>query len=104
MSEAAEDIAESEWRDAFRAGIREAQGERTDKDMAYLLGISHDRYRKYVSGGPSRKTVLPVRYLTKFCKITAKRLTWLIDGEEEAKQKPPPTPKAKKAPAKRQSA
>jgi hypothetical protein len=59
-----EDIAESQWRDAFRARVREAQGDRKDKDMAKLLGITPERYRKYVGGGAGRKTVIPVRLLT----------------------------------------
>jgi hypothetical protein len=78
-----EDIAESQWRDAFRARVREAQGDRKDKDMAKLLGITPERYRKYVGGGASRKTVIPVRLLTRFCLITDRALEWLIDGPEE---------------------
>ena len=60
MADDVEDIAESQWRDAFRARVREAQGDRKDKDMAKLLGITPERYRKYVSGGAGRKTVISV--------------------------------------------
>lgn len=91
MADDSEDITESEWREGFRARVREAQGDRKDKDMAKLLGISHERYRKYVSGGTTRKTVIPVRLLTMFCLITDRDLEWLIDGTAEAaakKQKP----------------
>ena len=44
MADDVEDIAESQWRDAFRARVREAQGDRKDKDMAKLLGITPERY------------------------------------------------------------
>lgn len=99
MAEDAEEIAESEWRDAFRARVRDAQGDRKDKDIAKLLGISHERYRKYVSGGSSRKTVIPVRLLTKFCLITNRDLEWLIDGPEEQQAEVPSKvrPKADKS-------
>ena len=99
LADDVEDIAESQWRDAFRARVREAQGDRKDKDMAKLLGITPERYRKYVSGGAGRKTVIPVRLLTRFCLITDRPLEWLIDGPEEQfskQQKPrktPPSPK-----------
>jgi len=83
MADEVEDIAESQWRDAFRARVREAQGDRKDKDTAKLLGIIPERYRKYVGGGASRKTVIPVRLLTRFCLITDRPLEWLIDGPEE---------------------
>lgn len=92
MTEEAEEIAESEWRDAFRARVREAQGTRTDRAMATLLGVSHDRYRKFVSGGASRKTVMPARYFIKFCLITERDLAWLIDGPE-AVEIPRPRPR-----------
>ena len=91
MADDVEDIAESQWRDAFRARVREAQGDRKDKDMAKLLGITPERYRKYVGGGASRKTVIPVRLLTRFCLITDRPLEWLIDGPEKQinkRQKP----------------
>jgi hypothetical protein len=99
MADDVEDIAESQWRDAFRARVREAQGDRKDKDMAKLLGITPERYRKYVSGGAGRKTVIPVRLLTRFCLITDRPLELLIDGPEEqiSKQQKPrktqPSPK-----------
>jgi len=89
MAEDLEDIAETAWRDAFRARVRDAQGDRKDKDMAKLLGISPERYRKYVSGGAARKTVIPPRYLTKFCLITNIELEWLLDGPEEQEAKKP---------------
>jgi hypothetical protein len=91
MADDVEDIAESQWRDAFRTRVREAQGDRKDKDMAKLLRITPERYRKYVSGGAGRKTVMPVRLLTRFCLITDRPLEWLIDGPEEqiSKQQKP---------------
>jgi CO/xanthine dehydrogenase Mo-binding subunit len=106
MADDVEDIAESQWRDAFRARVREAQGDRKDKDMAKLLGITPERYRKYVGGGAGRKTVIPVRLLTRFCLITDRPLQWLIDGpEEQIKQQKPrktqPSMKRRAAPPRR---
>jgi hypothetical protein len=91
MANDIEDIAESQWRDAFRARVREVQGDRKDKDMAKLLRITPERYRKNVGGGAGRKTVIPVRLLTRFCLITDRPLEWLIDGpgEQFSKQQKP---------------
>jgi hypothetical protein len=90
MSNEAEKIAESEWRKGFQARVREAQGDRKGKDIAKLLGISHDQYRKYVSGGDNRTiTVMPARLITKFCLITDRDPIWLIDGEEAVAERKP---------------
>jgi hypothetical protein len=108
MSNEAEKIAESEWRKGFQARVREAQGERKGKDIAKLLGISHDQYRKYVSGGDNRTiTVMPPRLLTRFCLITDRDLTWLIDGPETIEEKKPARatkPKPTTATSKRRAA
>jgi hypothetical protein len=95
MPKDAEKIAESQWRKDFRARVREAQGDRTDKDMAKLLEISHEQYRKYVSGGEARLTVIPTRHLTKFCLVTNKKIEWLIDGPDEEEAKVPVKSRAK---------
>jgi len=102
MADDVEDIAESQWRDAFRARVREAQGDRKDKDMAKLLGITPERYRKYVSGGAGRKTVIPVRLL--FCLITDRPLEWLIDGPEEQSSKQQKPRKTQPSPKRRATA
>jgi hypothetical protein len=99
MSEDIEDIADSEWREAFRQRLRQAQGNRTGDDMAELLCISRDAYSKYVSRG----SAMPTRLLPRFCKICAVSLEWLIEGPKVEKgQKPAKSPEKPAKTAKRQ--
>ena len=71
-----------QWRDAFRARVRELlRAIAKTRIWPTLLGYNTGTdYRKYVSGGAGRKTVVPVRLLTRFCLITDRPLEWLIDG------------------------
>ena len=79
MSKNDEAIAESEWREAFRQRVRQAQGNRTQETMAKLLGISRDSYAKYVG---ARGSVMSPRLLLNFCKICDVSIEWLIEGSE----------------------
>jgi DNA-binding XRE family transcriptional regulator len=81
-----ENVAESEWREAFRQRIRYAQGKRTQATMAKLLDISRDTYAKYVGG---RGSVMSPRLLLKFCNICDVKIEWLIEGPQpEELEKP----------------
>lgn len=84
MADDIDDIAETEWRDGFRQRVREAQGNRTQEQMAKLLGISRDQWAKIVG---SRGTRFPIRLLTKFCIICDRELVWLLDGPAVEKAK-----------------
>jgi transcriptional regulator with XRE-family HTH domain len=92
MSEDAESIAESEWREGFRQRVRVAQGTRTQEVMSKLLGISRDSYSKIVG---ARGSKLPIRVLPKFCEICDVSLEWLIEGPKEKHTKLPAKTKAK---------
>lgn len=90
MAKHDDEIAESEWREAFRQRVREAQGNRTQEKMAKLLGISRDTYAKYVG---ARGSVMSPRLLLKFCDICDVSFEWLVEGPEvEASEKPVKTP------------
>lgn len=95
MASDLEKIAESEWREGFRARIRHAQGGRTQETMAKLLGITREAYSKYVGG---RKSVMPPRLLPKFCAICDVTLDWLIEGDTKGipQKKPAPPEKRRK--------
>lgn len=80
-----EKLAESAWREQFRARVRKAQGGRTQEKMAKLLGVSRDAYAKYVGRG----SMMPVRLLPKFCAICDVSLEWLIEGEGERAENVP---------------
>jgi transcriptional regulator with XRE-family HTH domain len=75
--------ADLAWLEGFRGRLKQARGERSQEDMAYLLGITRDAYSKYEG---SRGTVIPTRLLPRFCKICAVRIEWLIEGDREPKQ------------------
>lgn len=86
MGQPDEKIAESEWREAFRQRIRQAQGKRTQEQMAKLLGISRDSWAKIVG---ARGDVFPIRLLTKFCAICDVNLVELLDGPDEGETTKP---------------
>lgn len=92
-----DDLAESAWREGFRQRVREAQGNRTQEQMAALLGITRDRWAKIVG---ARSTAFPIRLLTKFCAICDRDLEWLIDGPPVAKGQARPR---KEAPARKRA-
>lgn len=98
MAQDVEEIAESEWREGFRQRIREAQGNRTQEQMATLLGITRERWAKIVG---ARGTGFPIRLLTKFCMICDRDLVWLLDGPSAAKASAPASRKATTQPTKR---
>lgn len=89
MADNDEKIAETAWREGFRERLRQAQGGRTQENMAKLLGISRGAYSKYVG---SRKSMMPTRLLPKFCVICDVPLLWLIEGPEIAKPEVRPKP------------
>lgn len=93
MAQDDEDIAESLWREGFRARLKEVRGERTQDDMADLLGISRDAYSKYEG---KRASAVPTRLLPKIAKIGAVSLEWLITGEVKAKASHPVPVKSRK--------
>ena len=67
----------SDWDIAFRDRIRQIQGKRTQEDMAKLLGISRDRYSKYVGG---RKSKMPIWLLPQLARIGEMSVEDLIEG------------------------
>lgn len=86
MGQADENLTETAWREAFRRRLKEARGNRSQRDMADLLCISRDAYAKYEA---ARASAIPIRLLPKFCKICGVTLQWLIEGEKEAKATQP---------------
>lgn len=94
MGDLDEDEFDSAWGEAFRQRIRDIQGKRTQEQMAELLGISRDRYAKYVG---SRKSKMPIWLLPKLAAIGAITLEELISG-------PKPQPAAKSPPVKKRKA
>jgi hypothetical protein len=97
MDQDDEDIAESAWREEFRERLRKAQGNRTQQVMADLLGISRERYSKYVGG---RKSMMPTRLLPRFAMICDVDLLELIEGprkEKKAVEKPPQRQRSRRA-------
>jgi hypothetical protein len=94
MAEPDDDVAESEWRDGFRARLKAARGKRTQEDMAELLCISRDAYSKYEG---SRASAMPIRLLPRFAKICGVDLLELIQGPRAEKQAPKrPAPAARR--------
>jgi hypothetical protein len=85
MEDDVEKIAESAWRQAFCLRLKEVQGDRSQEDMADLLGISRDNWNKYVNRG----SAVPERLLPKIAKIGARPLEWLIEGPKAEKSQKP---------------
>lgn len=94
MGQDDETIAESAWREAFCQRLREIQGDRGDSQMALILGITRDRWSKYLNRG----SAVPIRLLPKMAAIGGKSLEWLIDGPKEVTRK---APKPAEPPARR---
>ena len=92
MSQDDEKVAESAWRDAFIQRLRAIQGNRTQDDMADLLGVSRDNYNKWVNRG----SAVPTRLLPRLAKIGGVSLDWLIDGPKN-QEAAIPTKKRKRA-------
>lgn len=84
---------DSQWRTEFRDRLVESRGSRTQKDMAELLGITHDAYRKYES---SRKSMMSPRLFPLFCKICGISLQWLLTGQDAEKALKPQLGRRKK--------
>ena len=53
-----------------------AKADRTQEDIAYLLGIDQTTYAKYET-----RSVLPMRYVRAFCLATNVSVEWLVTGE-----------------------
>lgn len=102
-----EDLAETEWRHAFRRRVREAREKKnTVENVAKVLGIDPGTYRKYEAPKngetiSARATIMPVRYLPTFCRICNVSLEWLIEGEQVAVVKHTPSPRYSRQKAKR---
>lgn len=77
MDDRIEAIPLSDWEIAFRDRIRRIQGKRTQDDMALLLGISRDRYSKYVG---SRMSKMPIWLLPQLARIGEMSVEELIEG------------------------
>ena len=82
MGDDYEKLAETQWREEFRQRIIAARGNRTQADMAELLGLLTNTYGKYEA--ESRKSVMPVRLLPRFAKICGVDLVDLIEGQRKA--------------------
>jgi hypothetical protein len=93
MDQDDETIAETAWREAFCGRLREIQGDRGDNQMALILGITRDRWSKYLNRG----SAVPIRLLPKIAAIGGKPTDWLIDGEPAAKRAKEPVKQPKRA-------
>lgn len=71
------EVAESEALIAFKARLRAIQGARTDGDMADLLGVPLERYKKWKT---RPKSGFPMFKLPKLAKIAGKSLEEIITG------------------------
>lgn len=83
---------------AFKARLRRIQGKRTDPEMAQLLGINPDRYKKLKN---RTKGGFPIWLLPKLRLIAAMDYRELIEGEKtvEAKKPAPARSKSSKSAA-----
>lgn len=77
------DIAERQWAEKFQARLRDLQGERRDGDMAELLGVNVDRYKKWKN---RPKSQFPAFLLPKLCKIFGVSIEFMIGVPTEQKQ------------------
>jgi transcriptional regulator with XRE-family HTH domain len=93
MEQDDEKVAESAWRDEFRLRLKHIQGNRTQDDMAELLGVSRDKYNKYVNRG----SAVPTRLLPRLAKIGGVSLEWLIEGPKNQEAARPAATKRKRA-------
>lgn len=91
------DDTEQRWRQEFRRRVREGRGQRTQEDMAELLGVSPSAYAKYES---ARASIMPTRLLPRFAKICAMSLEYLITGERPQTQRNSEIARAMKPPVK----
>lgn len=87
MNQDDENIAETAWREGFCERLRAIQGDRTQDQMAIVLGISRDNWNKYVNRG----SAVPIRLLPKIAAIGGKSTDWLINGEPAIKAAKIPT-------------
>jgi hypothetical protein len=94
MKQDPEELAESVWREQFRLRVIEAQEDRPNDDMADLLGMKGPNRANTYSKYRARGSMMPTRYLLRFCKICQVRIEWLIEGEPHEKWIKKPTGKA----------
>lgn len=78
MSDQPEKMAESAWREAFSRRLRQIQGNRTQDQMAGLLGISRDTWNKCLN----RNSAFPIRLLPKLAAIGEMSVQDLIAVEK----------------------
>ncbi len=99
MREQDEKIAESAWREAFVARLRQIQGNRTQEQMSKILGISRDSWNKCVNRGDQPS----IRILPILAALGEMTLAELIDGPEAAGVKKTLKTKTKAAAPKRRA-
>jgi hypothetical protein len=83
MGQDDETVAETAWREAFCQRLRDIQGDRTDSQMATILGITRERWSKYLNRG----SAVPIRLLPKMAATGVKSLEWLIEGPKDVAKK-----------------
>lgn len=69
---------DKQWRDAFRARLRQVRGGRTREVMADLLCVTPAAYAKWEDRGSE----MPIRLLPKIWKIGEVTPEWLLEGKE----------------------
>jgi hypothetical protein len=90
----ADRMSETEEKLAFIRRVRTAREARfdTQKPMCTILGIEQGVYKQYET-----RSLLPHRYLLKFCAATGVELEWLLTGEGVGPAvQPLPTPRKRK--------
>lgn len=70
-------ITDAEYRAQFLSRTKQAREEArfTQEEIAELLEIEQDQYKNYET-----RTMLPHRYISKFCIATKKSIGWLFDA------------------------
>ncbi len=63
----------NEYRDQFLARVKQARGDRSQSEMAKLLGIKQDRYKQYET-----VSLMPHSLIPQFCKFCRVKVDWLI--------------------------
>lgn len=83
-------MSETEERAAFIGRVRAAREARfpTQKPMLIILGIEQDLYKQYET-----RTVLPHKYIPKFCAACGVTVDWLLTGQGDGPNSVPIYPK-----------
>ena len=79
---------------AFKKRVKQAREEAgfTQQQVADVLGIKIDRYKKWENRG---KSTMPVRFFQNFCQLTHTRAEWFQNGTGQRGELPAPTRKPK---------